>query len=240
MPFFVVATRKADGTGGPIKTLEADDYEDAGTTVLGLADVQAAGGTEIDYIKEINPDETTEYDQASETTLAAISVDVDDLNAAFPVQAVLAHGTANPTLTKIQTFPTRFNGTTWDLQTANQNLTLLASAARTNAGAPHASADQTNHNARGVHVVIDVTAIVSTPSITLTIEGKDEISGKYYTMLTSAAITGTGTTVLKVYPGITASANVAVSDILPRTWRIKVAHSNGDSITYSVGASLIL
>ena len=71
------------------------------------------------------------------------------------------------------------------------------------------------------------------------IEGKDLISGKYYTVLASAAITGTGTTVLKVYPGITASANASASDILPRTWRVTATHANTDSITYSVGASVI-
>ena len=87
--------------------------------------------------------------------------------------------------------------------------------------------------------MIDVTAISATPSVTFTIQGKDDLSGKYYTILASAAITGTGTTVLRVYPGLTAAANLTANDVLPGTWRLITTHGDADSITYSVGASLI-
>lgn len=118
----------------------------------------------------------------------------------------------------------------------NSTVTLLPSLART---ATTTSDDTSNLYARGLHLVIDVTAITSTPSITVTIQGKDFSSGKYYTLLASAAITATGTTVLRVFPGATASANVAANDILPTNWRVSVAHGNSNSITYSVAASLI-
>ena len=137
-------------------------------------------------------------------------------------------------------FPARsrkYNGSTYDDERGNQNVTLLASAART---ATNQTADQTNHNAKGLHLVIDVTAAAATPSVVFTIQGKDELSGKYYTLLASAAVTATGTTVLKVYPGITAAANASVSDLLPRTWRLDATHADADSITYSVGASVIV
>lgn len=118
----------------------------------------------------------------------------------------------------------------------NADVTLLASAART---ANANSADQTNGGHKGLHVVIDVTAIADSPSVVFTIEGKDAVSGKYYTLLASAAITGVGTTVLRVFPGLAAAANAAANDVLPRTWRVTTTHDDADSITYSVGASVI-
>jgi hypothetical protein len=111
--------------------------------------------------------------------------------------------------------------------------TILASAART---ATPTKVDQTNYAARGVIVVIDVTAITATPSVTFTIQGKDPLSGKYFTILASAAITGVGTTVLRVAPGLTAAANLVANDVLPQTWAVDAVHGDSDSITYSVGA----
>lgn len=118
----------------------------------------------------------------------------------------------------------------------NDNTVILESSART---ATTVSRDITNKTNKGCHIILDVTAIAATPSITLTIQGKDPLSGKYYTILTGSAVTGTGTTVYKVYPGITASANVSASDIIPSTWRISVAHGDADSITYSVSANMV-
>lgn len=83
------------------------------------------------------------------------------------------------------------------------------------------SADQANNYYRCVHVVVDITVITGTgPTLTVTIQGKDAVSGKYYPILASAALSTVSTTVLKVCPGITATANVSVSDLLPRDWRI--------------------
>lgn len=114
---------------------------------------------------------------------------------------------------------------------------LLVSGART---ATTSSAAQTNRDHRGVKVTIHRTASAATPSVVPTIEGYDETSGQWVTLLTGAAITGTGTTTLTLYPGVTASANVAVSDVLPRTWRVTMTAADADSLTYSVGANLIL
>jgi hypothetical protein len=119
----------------------------------------------------------------------------------------------------------------------NKSVTLLASAART---ATVATEIQTNNEARGVHVVIDVTAAADTPSVVFTLQGYDPLSQKYYTILASAAITGTGTTVLRVYPGSTVTANLSAADVLPRLWRVNAVHADTDSITYSVGASVVL
>lgn len=113
--------------------------------------------------------------------------------------------------------------------------TLLASAART---ADTNTADQTNLYHKGVIVTIDVTLDPSTASVVYTIQGKDA-AGTYYTILQSASIADVGTTVLKVYPGLVAVANLAVSHPLPGTWRVNCNHTDAESITYSVSAELI-
>lgn len=123
----------------------------------------------------------------------------------------------------------------------NTEVTLLASAART---ATEASADQTNVNARGVIITVDVTAVSATPSITMDIEHKDVASSAYESLLlTSSAITATGTHTYIVYPGIGAASDDVVQVAgfpLGRTWRVNVTHGDADSITYSVGSSYIL
>lgn len=119
-------------------------------------------------------------------------------------------------------------------QHAGGELQIFASAART---ADPALVDQINHNASGVVITIDVTAIVTAPSVVFTIQYKDTLSGKYVDLLVSAARTAVGTTVLRIRPGLTAVANLTVNDVLPRLWRVKAVHANGNSITYSVSAN---
>lgn len=152
------------------------------------------------------------------------------------VSAAAADATANPTVPLFGAINEAFNGTTWDRVRGNVDATLLASAARTVATN---SSDQTNYNGRGLDVVIDITAWTA-GSITVTIQGKDALSGKYYTILASAALAAVGTTVLRVHPGLTAAANTVANYALPRTWRVSVAVGTADSITYSIGASVVV
>jgi hypothetical protein len=114
--------------------------------------------------------------------------------------------------------------------------TALASAART---ATTSSAALSNMDKKGIHVVLDVTVNPSSASIVLKIEGQDVLSGKYYTILEGAAVTATGTTVYKVFPGAAVVANSVANDIIPKTFRITVTHADSDSMTYSVGYSLV-
>ncbi len=92
---------------------------------------------------------------------------------------------------------------------------------------------------KGAYIVLDMTVVSGTPSITFKVEGKDELSGNYYTILESSAITTVSTNVLQVYSGITETANVSASSVLPKSWRVTVTHSTTDAVTYSVGASTI-
>lgn len=119
---------------------------------------------------------------------------------------------------------------------SNFTKTIYESAART---ADPEIKDQANTTGRGLHLVIDVTAVTATPSVTFTIQGKDPVSGKVWTILASAAITAVGTTILKVYPGLTAAANAAANDVLPPTWNVKAVHGDADSITYTVTAQVV-
>ena len=118
----------------------------------------------------------------------------------------------------------------------NTNAVMLASAART---AVVTSEDITNSGYKGCHIIIDVTADPASASITPTIQGLDSVSGKYYTLLAGNAISAVGTTVLRIYPGLVASANVTVNDIVPNKFRVSMAVADTDSITYSVAVSLV-
>lgn len=80
--------------------------------------------------------------------------------------------------------------------------------------------DQTNQAHPGVKVVLDTTVFGS--GITLTIQGKDRDSGKYFTLLAGAEVAANNTKVYTVYPKLTAVGNVTASDVLPETWRVKV------------------
>lgn len=119
----------------------------------------------------------------------------------------------------------------------NREITVLASAART---ASVNSADLSNPSARGAVIVIDATASAATPSVVFTVKGKSSLGSDYYTILTSVAITGTGTTVLRVYPGLTAAANATVNDVLPLVWRVEAVAGDADSLTYSVSCNYIM
>lgn len=122
------------------------------------------------------------------------------------------------------------------LTDAGQTLSVYASAART---ATPTAVDQANVGYRGVHLTIDCTAVTSTPSVVFTIKGLDPVSGKYYTILASAAIVATGTTRLSVYPGCIAAANSVANDALPAVWKVDAVHGNANSITYTVGANYL-
>ena len=115
-----------------------------------------------------------------------------------------------------------------------KDVQLFASAART---ASANGTDQTNPGYKGVKVRINVTASGSTDSQTWTIQGKDS-AGVYYTILASAARTTTGVETLTVYPGLTETANVDASDVLPRFWRL-ISTMTGDTATWSAYATLL-
>lgn len=114
-----------------------------------------------------------------------------------------------------------------------RTLPVLASAART--ATPTIDTYRIG-KVDGLFVVIDVTAIAATPSITVTVDGVDEVSGKTFNLLTSAAISSVSTVTLRIRPGLTAVANLTASDMVPSLITFTVTHGDADSITYSVTA----
>jgi hypothetical protein len=113
---------------------------------------------------------------------------------------------------------------------------LYASAART---ATPTAAEFGANGAHGLHLVINVSTLAASPSVVPTIDGYNTLSNGWYNLLTGAAITATGTTVLKIYPGIVAVASAAASDVIPNKLRLVLTHGDADSITYSAAVHLV-
>ena len=91
----------------------------------------------------------------------------------------------------------------------------------------------------GLLVFINVTAISGTsPTLTVTLKGSiDGSATATYTILASAAITATGLTVLRVYPGLTASANLTANDVVPGWCQISSAiGGTTPSVTATISA----
>jgi hypothetical protein len=154
------------------------------------------------------------------------------LIATYGVRAVRVNITAIATGTAVLTLTTDI-GLASPLFAFNQNITILTSASRT---ASNQSADLSNYFNTGAYVIVDVTN-AGTGSITVAIEGKDSVSGKYFPILASAALVANGTTTLMIYPGAAPATNLVGASFLPRSWRVNVTHNNANPITYSVGAS---
>lgn len=114
--------------------------------------------------------------------------------------------------------------------------TVYSSAART---ATPTAVELGTSRAKALRLVFDATAVTATPSIVVTIDAFDSLSGKYVNLLTSAAIATVSTTTLTVGPGVTVAANVSASTFLGDRVRITCTHGDADSITYTVSAHLI-
>lgn len=104
------------------------------------------------------------------------------------------------------------------------------------------TADQFNAAAKGIRIWVVVTAFTgTTPTLTVAIQEKDPASGNYDTILVTANITGVGTTILTVYPGLTAAANSVANNVLPRTWRIQsVVGGTTPALTATIGICTIV
>lgn len=134
-----------------------------------------------------------------------------------------------------------WNGSSLDRARANAEATVLASAS--NAAGTRTSADQTNFNARGVLLVLDITALGAAETLTLIVDAKDPVSG-IYIGLTAFVDVGVDTA-YTLYPGAVETAAVVALQVqgvaLPRTWRVRVTTAPAvNASTFSVGASYIL
>jgi len=117
----------------------------------------------------------------------------------------------------------------------NQDIIISSSETTT---ATYNSPDQDNLNSRGVIVVVDVTAFTGT-NYTVSLQIKDELSGKYVSIAADSAQTATGTRTLLVYPGAGAAAqgvNVSAGFPLARKWRVVITKTAVSAFTATVVA----
>jgi len=135
-----------------------------------------------------------------------------------------------------------YNGSVAEDWRSNTQGTLLASAARTNS---IVSPQQTNYNARGVQITLNVTAASGTGGLTVIIRGYDPVASSQYTInALPTSITTTGVYVYEIYPGSSGAAASAIAQrtagILPRTWSVTMSAGDASSYTYSIGYVLIV
>lgn len=239
-----------DGYGDPVQvTIVGADGSD---TTLGVTSV-ATGNVAHDATDAGNPVKVGCFASSGGPT-AVVSTDRanvwcglnGNLAVTYGPRAAAADANANSTHTAVVAtdgvaaflgvYPYVFNGTTWDRPRGNIDTAALINAA--GATTSQTGADQTNYNGRGLQVVLDMT-VVGTGSVTLTIQGKDAASGKYYTLLAGAAVVTNSTNLYTVYPGAPTTANASASLPLPRVWRVITTANNANATTYTVGASVI-
>jgi len=115
-------------------------------------------------------------------------------------------------------------------------VTLAAAGAQTTY-----TSDLQNVTGSGLTAVVDITALSGTsPTLTVTIQGKDNASGKYYDILVGATLSATGTTVMRIYPGIIqTNTNAIASFVVPEWYRIKyVIGGTTPAVTATIGVCI--
>jgi len=87
---------------------------------------------------------------------------------------------------------------------------------------------------RAIEVSIVATAAAATPSVVFGVEGYNPASDSWELLLASAAVVGTGTTVLIINPDAAPVANVVAQRLPRRRMRLVATHADADALTYSV------
>ncbi|MEE9609871.1 MAG: hypothetical protein V3W19_01400 [Desulfatiglandales bacterium] len=104
--------------------------------------------------------------------------------------------------------------------------------------ATYNSSDLKPGNAKRTHIVVDVTNVGGAGTLDLLVQGKDPVSGKYYTILDFAQITTVSVVAGKIAPGIPVVAGLAVDDVLPTEFRVN-AIVGTNAVIFSVGINII-
>jgi hypothetical protein len=136
-----------------------------------------------------------------------------------------------------------YNESVWNRLRNNTAVPILTTAVR--AATTNAS-DQTNYNARGVLVVLDITANPGgAETLQMVIQSRAIVAANYSELatypVTAAAANATYFYIL--YPGSAetiATGRLEIQGLpLPRTWRPRIVHSAGGNWTYTVDAYYI-
>jgi len=116
--------------------------------------------------------------------------------------------------------------------------TALASSALRAIGTYYSNEMDNSHGFRGAMTITDFTTRTGTATLTVTIEGYDFTSGKWYTLIASAALAAVATTQLLTYPGATVVANSVGQWGVPSKFRVKAVVAS-DTATFSIGLELV-
>lgn len=126
------------------------------------------------------------------------------------------------------------------------NITAFTSTPNYNAVAAGAVIEIESVSGGDTFVVVSSSAVIATTDgnfsaneVTFTLQGKDVLSGKYYTLLASAVVDSVETRVLRLHPSFTAASNTIAKDGLPETYRVIAAHADDSPVVYSVAVNLI-
>jgi hypothetical protein len=164
-----------------------------------------------------------------------------EVDTELPAPLVPGDADANAAVPAVAGRGQLWNGTAWEREPANQEGTLLASAARI---ASTNSPVQVNRGHRGLFIGLDVTAASGTGGLRLHVVGIP-LTGVVY-LARAVAITAVGRWAYMVYPGISAPVSAVSQEIqqawslaLPRAWYLLVVHNDASSYTYSLTYSLI-
>lgn len=107
------------------------------------------------------------------------------------------------------------------------------------------SSQYTNPGYIRAALYVKITAVTDTPSVIFAIQGKDVVSGDWYTVAATAALTAAGTILLTLGPGQNEVDDVdstitSVNGFLPRFYRVQADGTWGgtDDITFTAGLQL--
>lgn len=132
----------------------------------------------------------------------------------------------------------QFNETSYERQRGNTEGTILASTVRnTDTNSPN----QTNYNARGVVIYINVGIVAVGETVTPKLYLHDNTSSEDFLIWTGAAIDSAGLKAYLFYPGTTSTGYTEAVDIpVSRSWYLAMNHSDSGDWTYSASYSYIL
>jgi hypothetical protein len=117
--------------------------------------------------------------------------------------------------------------------------TILDSQSR--AAATYTTDPIHNYEAKGLRLFFDLTNVGAGPgTVTAKVQVQDPVSGNWVDLAgaVTAALNAVGTTMLTIYPGLTAAANVAVSSPLGLVWRLSVTVAT-NAVSFSVGGQYL-
>lgn len=132
--------------------------------------------------------------------------------------------------TSIGTKQMSYNGTTFDRNRNNVTGVVIAAGAT----ASNAGVTTTTYNASKAVIIVNI-ASATAATLTVSINGVTS-SGYVYPILTSTALATVAVTPLRIFPGVTPSANAAANDLVPRA--LQVVTTVTGTISYGIDYEL--